>query len=116
MAETEESKKHTKGHDSHVRFSEEEFERLTREREITGKSIPTLLKESHFRRDEIVPLMHPSDQKSVAINASLILEEVRSLRERMPALPFSELEKLLRDVNEKVHTIFLFVTGTYGNR
>ena len=116
MAETDKSRMQRKSKRANVRFSDDEFERVLRESDVTGLSIPALLKDSHFRKREIVPLMHPTDQKSVARNASLILEEVKSLRDRMPTLPLSEVETLVREMSERIHALFLFVTGTYGNR
>lgn len=116
MAETEKSKKQIIGLSTHVRFSKDEYERLLREREITGKSIPFLLKESHFKRKEISPLMHPLDQKAVSRNVSLILEELHQLRARTPANGSENLSSVLREMTERLQTLFLFVTGNNGNR
>lgn len=116
MAETEKSKKQTKSLSTHVRFSEEEYKRILRERDVTGKSIPALLKVSHFSRSEIVPLMHPKDQKSISSNVSMILEECKKLSERASSLSMSELAKNINELNEKVHALFVFVTGANGHR
>ena len=50
---------------THVRFSNEQFERITRDAELSGESMPNLLKDAYFSGQSRVPLMRKDDAAMV---------------------------------------------------
>ncbi len=99
-----------------VRFSDEEFERVDEEARMTGKSIPQLLKMSHFRRKKLTLLFDKDDTHRLCGELRRIGNNVNQIARRVNsgALEgwYEEFEKMLKLLSE----LQQMVVGVYGVR
>lgn len=99
---------------THVRFTMEQLEKITRDAELSGETIPNLLKDAYFDGTSRVPLMRKDDATMVikALNRiGVNFNQVAlHLNSGFRAGFHDELEQIARDLNRLTNVVML----TYG--
>ncbi len=99
-----------------VRFTDVEFDRITEESRTSGKSIPQLLKMSHFRRKKIAPFFDKDDAHAFCSELRRIGNNVNQIARRVNSgalegwyEEFGKVFNLLSELQQRV-------VGAYGVR
>lgn len=100
---------------SHVRFSKKETLQLEMDRLITGKTIPTLLKERYFKDGPIKPIF-PVDEarhflKLLSHLSRNLNQQTRYLHSGITGPALDEFQNLYRNINDLIEN----VSQSYGN-
>lgn len=99
---------------THVRFTSEQLERITRDSELSGETIPNLMKDAYFDGRSRVPLMRKDDARMLIMETNRIgvnLNQITAkLNSGFRAGFYDPLEQIARDLNRLTN----FVMLTYG--
>lgn len=104
------------GYSSHVRLTTDEYERITNESKITGKSIPSLLKETFFRGQVLSPLMTKEDQKVVVVQLSRIGNNINQIARKVNSGILQGFNDEIQEVQRLFSLLLTFLTSTYGDK
>lgn len=98
-----------------VRFSPDEYERLTNDKRVTGMSIPGLLKRTYFKGPPLSPLMCPEDQRTALTELRRIGTNINQIAKHLNS-GFREgwYEEFVQ-VRDNVAWLRQFITGFSGN-
>lgn len=101
---------------THVRLTEEEYQRISKEQRITGKSIPWLLKNAYFKGPLCAPLMSVEEQRAVFVELRRIGTNINQIAKRVNA-GFregwnDEIERTCRELS----IVRQYIAGIYGGR
>jgi hypothetical protein len=101
---------------SHIRFSEEEYLRLEKDKLATGKSIPWLLKTAYFKKEILPPPLDPETRKAVRRELSAIGNNLNQLTRYVHSGIYSDLKGELQECLQAIKTLKSFLGQEYGDR
>lgn len=104
-----------KGHPAFVRLTENEYRHLKNDAEVTGKSIPLLLKRAYFVGAPLVPLMRKDDVTTVMSQLGRIGNNVNQIARQLNSGFRAGFNDDLAEVRRMLTLLVTFVTSTYGS-
>jgi hypothetical protein len=111
------SKCHTRDHKrTTVRFTDEEYDRITDEAKVSGESLPALLKRSHFRRQKLKLLFSEFERHSVCSELRRIGNNVNQIARRVNSGALEGWYKEFTEVSQRLSELCSMVAGAYGGR
>lgn len=108
--------KHNAVPSSHIRFSAEEYLRLEKDKLLTGKSIPWLLKTAYFKREISTPLLDAETRRTVRRELSGIGNNLNQLTRYVHSGTYADLKNEIRECLQAVKTLKSFLGQDYGDR
>jgi hypothetical protein len=101
---------------TNVRFTQVEYRRMLKDQLISGKSIPTLLKERYFKSSPFQPVISATDMKLlmaqlIPFNRNLN-QLTRYMHSGIGGTILEDFQQVFRSVNELIENISM----EYGNR
>ena len=99
-----------------VRFTDDEFSRITDEAKLSGLSIPNLLKKSHFRRRKLQLLLSEVDRHFFCTEIRRIGNNVNQIARRVNSGALEGWFSELLDVARKISELHQMAAGAYGLR
>jgi hypothetical protein len=99
-----------------VRFTDEEFSRITEEAKLSGLSIPNLLKKSHFKRKKLQLLLSDVDRHFFCTEIRRIGNNVNQIARRVNSGALEGWFSELLDVARKISELHQMAAGAYGLR
>ena len=115
----EQSKKDSgskKSKSSCVRFSMDEYNRITSEAKVLGESIPTLLKMRYFNQKVIAPLLSGDDTRRVTVALSRIGNNVNQIARKINSGFREGSSQPLESIAEDLRVIKTYLGGVCGSR
>lgn len=98
---------------AYVRFTEEQYLRLAKDELVTGKSIPTLLKDRYFKGEAITPVMSASDTAALLKQLSYYNRNLNQITRHLhsgigkPVLDeFYALLKIVRGLMQRIGLLY----------
>lgn len=67
----------------HVRFTDEEFEKIKKHKEYTGKTVPQLLKQAYFSKQIVLPLLSLVHFRDLIIELKRIGNNVNQIARKL---------------------------------
>ena len=116
MSETEMEVKRRKDERANVRFNSEEYERIRRDAQIIGESIPKLLKDSYFSRPILNPLMRHDDLIMMVGQLGRIGNNLNQVAKHLNSGFRAGFNDDLEEIRQTFTRPLTFVTSTYGRR
>lgn len=101
---------------SHIRFSKQEYQRLLKDKEITGKSIPWLLKTIYFKKDISTPTLDLETRKAVRRELAAIGNNLNQLARKANTGIFGDLQEDLIESLQTIKTLRSYLGQDYGDR
>ena len=114
MTEHALERKQSKVSSSHVRLTVEEYERLSHDADVTGDSIPKLLKDSYFSRPRLNPLMRHDDLKMVMGQLGKIGNNLNQVARQLNSGFRAGFNDDIEEIRRSFTRLMTFVTSTYG--
>lgn len=113
---TEERKEATQSSSgrTHVRFDPDEYERILHDADVTGFSIPKLLKDSYFSRPMLNPLMRHDDLKMVMGQFGKFANNMNQVARHLNSGFRSGFNEDLEEIRKEFTRLVTFVTSTYS--
>lgn len=99
-----------------VRFTDEEYERVTEETALSGLSIPALLKGSHFRRAKLRLLFDEAERHVVCQELRRIGNNVNQIARRVNSGVLEGWHKDFAEVLQMISELHQMAVGAYGTR
>ena len=112
LKQTNETKKSMS---SCVKFSKDEYERITAEASIFGESIPWVLKNSHFNKKPVVPMFAFDDARKIISALARIGNNVNQIARKINSGFREGSNDYLCNISEDIHVLRTFAEGTYGS-
>ena len=66
-----------------MRFSDDEFDRIKREAKLSGRSLPVILKKSHFSREEMKVLFNEGERHTFCTELRRIGNNINQIAKRV---------------------------------
>ncbi len=101
---------------SHIRFSKQEYQRLLKDKELTGKSIPWLLKTAYFKKEISTPALDSETRKSVRRELAAIGNNLNQLTRKVHTGIFGNLQEELLESLHSIKTLRSYLGQNYGDR
>lgn len=101
---------------SHIRFSKQEYQRIIKDKELTGKSIPWLLKTVYFRKEISTPALDIESRKAVRRELSSIGNNLNQLTRKVHSGVFGDLTEELQEALNAIKILKSFLGQDYGDR
>jgi hypothetical protein len=101
---------------SHIRFSKQEYLRLLKDKMMTGKSIPWLLKTAYFRKEISTPTLDFETRQAVRRELSAIGNNLNQLTKKVHTEIFTDLKADLFECLQAIKTLRSFLGQDYGDR
>jgi hypothetical protein len=101
---------------TNVRFSENEFERIRQESQLLGESIPTLLKQTYFKRRPVKVLLDATDRKAVFAELRRIGNNANQIAKRVNTGFFEDWHPEFQIVASHLVMLERYLVGKYGVR
>ena len=99
---------------AHVRFSPEEYKKISKDSKIFKKSISWLLRQNYFKRLPTNVLLGVDDFKLFQRQYQGIANNLNQLTKRVH-LGFPLPEKSILELSERTNELFFFVSSKSGN-
>lgn len=99
-----------------VRFTDEEFDRITEEAKLSGESIPALLKKSHFRGKKLRLLFDETERHWICGELRRIGNNVNQIARRVNSGALEGWHTEFADVARKLSQLLRMVVEIYGSR
>ncbi len=99
-----------------VRFTEPEFQQIQSDSNVTGKSLPTLLKETYFVGSPMVPLMSKEDQRTLLGQLGKIGNNINQIARALNSGFRAGFYNEILEVRTMFDQLLSFVTRTYGKK
>ena len=99
-----------------VKFTAAEYEKISEDARVVGKSIPTLLKVAYFTGRRVRVLMNKDDQKQWHRELQHWGNNLNQLARRVNAGLMEGWYEEFQKVNEALQRIKSLVVGAYGSR
>ena len=99
-----------------VRFTDDEFSRITDEAKLSGLSIPNLLKKSHFRREKLQLLLGEVERHAFCTEIRRIGNNVNQIARRANSGALEGWYSELLEVARKISELHQMAAGAYGIR
>jgi len=101
---------------THVRLSEEQYLFLQKEQRITGKSIPTVLKERCFSKPLTKVLLSPEEQRVLLVELRRIGTNVNQIARRVNSGLREGWYEAMEKVAQDLSNVRQWIAGIYGSR
>ena len=101
---------------SHVRLSEPEHQRIRKEQQITGKSIPWLLKNAYFKGPLCVPLMGVEEQRALLVELRRIGNNINQIAKKINSGFREGWNEEFNQLCQQVSIVRQYIAGIYGGR
>ena len=101
------------GGSTHVRFTPEQFERITQDSKVTGESLPNLLKETYFSRPARAPLMRKDDVAMVMNQLIRIGNNLNQVARHLNSGFRSGFNEELQQISRDLTLLTKVLTSTY---
>jgi hypothetical protein len=101
---------------SHVRFSKQQYLKLLKDKEMTGKSIPWLLKTVYFKKEISTPSLDSETRKAVRRELAGIGNNLNQLTRKVHTRIFGDLQEELLEALQSIKTLRSFLGQNYGDR
>ncbi len=101
---------------SHIRFSKEQYARIAKDKLLTGKSIPWLLKTTYFRHQISSPQLDVETRKAVRRELSAIGNNLNQLTRYFHTEFRPDLTSELQECLQTIRTLKSFLGQNYGDR
>ena len=101
---------------SHIRFSKPEYQRLLKDKTLTGKSIPWLLKTTYFKSSISTPALDSETRQIVRRELSAIGNNLNQLTRKVHTEIFGNLKEELQECLQAIKTMKSFLGQDYGDR
>ena len=99
-----------------VRFTDDEFSRITDEAKLSSLSIPNLLKKSHFRRRKLQLLLSEVERHAFCAEIRRVGNNVNQIAWRVNSGALEGWFSELLDVARKISELHQMAAGAYGLR
>jgi hypothetical protein len=99
-----------------VRFSDEEFERISDEAKLAGLSLPSLLKRSHFSRKKLQLLLGEVERHALCAEVRRIGNNVNQIARRVNSGALEGWHSEFQEVLKKISELHQMAAGAYGIR
>lgn len=99
-----------------VRFTDDEFSRITADAKLSGLTLPQLLKRSHFLRKELRLLFGKTERHSVCKELRAIGNNLNQLARRVNSGIFEGWHKDFEEMFKKISELHQMAAGVYGLR
>ena len=99
-----------------VRFTDKEFDRITEEATLSGETIPTLLKKSHFRGKKPRLLFDETDRHWICGELRRIGNNVNQIARRVNSGALEGWHTEFSEMSQRLSEIFRMVVDVYGSR
>ncbi len=99
-----------------VRFTDEEYERIIEEAQISGLSVPAILKASHFRRRKLKLLFDEVSRKFICSELRKIGNNINQIAFRVNSGVLEGWYDDFSKVNHSLTEIYQMVVEVYGDR
>ena len=116
MTEDPNPVKRHKDERANVRFTSDEYERISHDAEVSGDSIPKLLKASYFGKPILNPLMRHDDLKMVMGQLGRIGNNLNQVARQLNSGFRAGFNDDLEEIRRAFTLLMTFVTSTYGRR
>ena len=101
---------------SHIRFSEQEYQRLLKDQNLTGKSIPWLLKTAYFKKEISTPPLDAETRKVVSRELSAIGNNLNQLAKKVHMEIFGNLKDEIQECLQDIKILRSYLGQNYGDR
>lgn len=98
-----------------VRFSEEEYDRISNDAYVSGESIPLLLKKAFFKGPRLVPLMGAEDQRSTIVELRRIGNNINQIARQLNSGFRDVAVHEFSEIRESIAALRRFVAGFNGS-
>lgn len=99
-----------------VRFTDDEFDQITEEANLSGETIPALLKKSHFRGKRLRLLFDEADRHWICGELRRIGNNVNQIARRVNSGALEGWHGEFVEVSQRLSEIFRMVVEVYGSR
>lgn len=99
---------------AHVRFTEEEYEGLLHDADVSGDSIPKLLKDSYFGRPRLNPLMRHDDQIMLVGQVLRMGNNLNQIAKQLNSGFRAGFNEDFEEIRRMFTLLVTFLTSTYG--
>ena len=97
-----------------VSFSENEYRRITNKANRLGKSIPSILKKSHFRKKPVTPVFSFDDAKKLISALARIGNNLNQIARKINSGFAEGYNDHLRSVSEEIRVLKTCAVGVRG--
>ncbi len=101
---------------AHVRFSDDEYQKLEEVQKLTGLSIPVLLKKAFFQRKNPQVLLPEAERKAWFQELRRIGNNINQIARRVNSGLFDGWYPDIQELAKKLAAMELMVTSFYGHR
>jgi len=101
---------------SHIRFSKQEYQRLLKDKTMTGKSIPWLLKTAYFKKEISTPTLDSETRQAVRRELSAIGNNLNQLTKKVHSEIFGNLKDEIQDCIQTIRVLKSYLGQDYGDR
>lgn len=101
---------------SHVRLSESEYQRITKEQKITGKSIPWLLKNAYFKGPLCALLMGVEEQRALLVELRRIGNNINQIAKKINSGFREGWNDEFNQIRHELSIVRQYIAGIYGGR
>ena len=99
-----------------VRFTKEQFERISEEASVWKKSIPEILKDSYFSRTLTLPPFGKEEAHQITVAINRIGNNINQIAYKLNCGLREGFYPALEGAYNELVDLKLFVLGQYGNR
>jgi Bacterial mobilisation protein (MobC) len=100
---------------SHVRFTTDEYRHIKNDADVTGTSIPNLLKRAYFVGAPLVPLMRQDDKEMLMNQLSRIGNNLNQIARQLNSGFRAGFNEELSEIQKTFTRLVTFITSTYGS-
>lgn len=98
-----------------VRFSEEEYVRISSDSITSGESIPVLLKEAFFKGPRLIPLMPAEDQRATMVELRRIGNNINQIARHFNAGLRNIGIREFSEIRDAIAALRRFIAGFNGS-
>ena len=99
-----------------VRFTDVEYGRIVNEAKLSGESIPTLLRKSHFSKKKLKLLFTEFERHTVCTELRRIGNNVNQIAKKVNSGVLEGWHSELEEVKQMLSRMYLLAVGAYGSR
>jgi alpha-galactosidase/6-phospho-beta-glucosidase family protein len=111
-----EEKSNKQSYRTHIRLSENEFQRLEEDSQIQGATIPELMKKTYFKGPIVRPLLTKEDSIKLMTELKRIGNNVNQIARHLNSGIREGFHKELEQVYEQLFLLSQYISGAYGHR